>query len=188
MIKVDGHIINEAALVDGGWVLDIGCRGMTLYSELGKSYRYICLDPDPALSYNLPNAIFLNYALSPQEGRSKYCGWSDGSGNHLYVGNKPVHATVDVEVDCITIDKLMQFYKVDQFELIKLDCEGSEYDLLLGIDSSVAKQIAVEFHQCVGHNKYGSHQQYIDKLMTSPFGNHYKIADFYRYPDFEMWD
>ena len=187
---IDGHIIDETILNEGDWILDAGCRHFVLEKELNK-YNFVCLDPDiHIIPYQYPFAGYYNSlyrinfehkALMSYSGKAKYCGWSTGEGNIIYQENAPDYATEKYEVDCVSIRHIMDKYNINQFSLAKIDIEGSEYDLLLSIDSPFTKQIAIEFHQSLGYNKYGSHDDYINKLMSSPFGEIYKIGDHYEY-------
>lgn len=205
-MKIDGHIIDLNLLKEGDWVLDAGCRGFSLMRSLGLKYNFICLDPDKTIT--LPNDIalpdglsitklepmdsviikeptcmisFIPAALMPTSGTANYCGWSTGEGNYCYKDKAPHYAEIDYPVRAVSIPELLEKYPVDQFGLIKIDIEGGEYDLLLSIDRPVSRQICAEFHQVCGHNPYGTHQQYIDKLMASDFGQIYKINEFYEY-------
>lgn len=187
-MKIDGHIIDLNLLKEGDWVLDAGCRGFSLWGSLGQKYNFICLDPDKTITppatelfHSTSEFHFENAALMPSSGTANYCGWSTGEGNYCYKDKAPHYADIDYQVPAVSIADLMQQYRVDQFGLIKIDIEGGEYDLLLSIDSPVARQICAEFHQVCGHNPYGTHQQYIDKLMDSAFGQIYKINEFYEY-------
>lgn len=182
MERIDGHIIDKSLLTKGGLILDAGCRGFTLHGSLGDDYEYICFDPDDTITRPDKLNINLHYlAITAHGGPAKYCGWSTGEGNIIYTGNAPNYAEFDKVVASITIPVLFAMY--GKFDLIKLDIEGSEYDVLLGIDFAPAKQISCEFHQSLGYNKYGSHQDYILLLMSTEFGKHYYIADCYEYPN-----
>lgn len=180
METIDGHLIDKELLAEGDWILDAGCRSFTLKHFLKGKYKFLCLDPDPDVKA-IAGVKFENIALMPFEGEANYCGWSTGDGNYCYKTEAPWYVDKDIKVNCSTVKGLMDKYKIKQFGLAKLDIEGSEYDVLLSIDFPFAKQIAVEFHQCVGHNPYGTHQEYIDKLMSSGFGQIYYIADSYEY-------
>jgi FkbM family methyltransferase len=177
---IDGHIIDKELLSGNDWILDAGCRDFTLKVELNGKYKYLCLDPDKDI-IPIDGVKFENIALMPFKGEVNYCGWSTGGGNYIYKDQAPHYATIDYPVPCNTIKNLMKKYKIKQFGLAKIDIEGGEYDFLLSIDFPFAKQIAVEFHQCIGHNPYGTHQDYIDKLMSSDFGSVYYISEFYEY-------
>lgn len=184
METVDGHLIDRALLKDGDWVLDAGCRGFTLKHALGGEYKFLCLDPDNDVSA-IDGVNFERLALMPYSGEANYCGWSTGEGNYCYKTDAPWYASKKIKVPCDTVKNLMDKYKIKQFGLAKIDIEGGEYDFLLSLDFPFSKQIAVEFHQCIGHNPYGTHHQYIDKLMASGFGEIYTIGDFYEYKNCE---
>ena len=49
-------------------------------------------------------------------------------------------------VESTKLKKLMKKYDIKQFELIKFDIEGAEYDILKNIDWTVSKQYSIEFH------------------------------------------
>lgn len=180
MDKIDGHLIDKSLLADGDWILDAGCRGFTLKEDLKGKYKFLCLDPDPDVK-GIKGVKFENTALMPFEGETDYCGWSTGGGNYCYKDAAPWYADKDIKVNCSTIKGLMDKYKIEQFGLAKIDIEGAEYDVLLSIDFPFAKQIAVEFHQSVGHNPYGTHEEYLLKLFASPFGQLYYVTEHYEY-------
>jgi FkbM family methyltransferase len=177
---IDGHLIDNKLLAKGDWILDAGCIGFGLEYKYKKKYQYLCVDPNPTIK-PLDYVNFENIALMPFEGEVNYCGWSTGEGNYCYKEEAPWYADLNILVPCSTVRSLMSKYKIEQFGLAKIDIEGGEYDFLLSIDFPFAKQIAVEFHQCVGHNPYGTHDEYITKLMESPFGQIYEIAESYEY-------
>ena len=59
------------------------------------------------------------------------------------------------EVDCITLKKLFDDYKIDRCDLLKIDCEGSEYDILLTTDAAtMAKvgEIIMEYHSFTSYS------------------------------------
>jgi FkbM family methyltransferase len=178
---IDGHIIDISQLKKGDWILDAGCRSYNLQDAL-PGFKYLCIDPDPEVTA-IKGVKFENTALMTFDGVTPYCGWSTGEGNYCYKTEAPWYADKDIVVNCSTIKTLMAKYKIKQFALAKIDIEGAEYDVLLSVDFPFAKQIAVEFHQSVGHNPYGTHHEYIDKLMESDFGSLYYISQSYEYPN-----
>lgn len=172
---IDGHIIDAKALKPKEWILDAGCRGFSLKNHLGNKFKYLCLDPDNTI-VPAKGVKHEQIALTTYDGEIGYCGWSTGEGNYCYKDKAVWYAETDYKVQCKSIKTLMSEYKIKEFGLAKIDIEGGEYDFLLSIDSPFAKQIAVEFHDAQGHNEYGTHQDYITKLMTSKFGELYSIA------------
>lgn len=182
MERIDGHIIDTSILQDGDWILDAGCRGFNLWMDLCGKYKFLCIDPDPKIKGILDeDIIFQNIALMPYDGEVGYCGWSTGEGNYCYKDKAPWYVELDIKVPCRTVKTLMKKYSIDKFGLAKIDIEGAEYDVLLSIDFPFAKQISVEFHQSLGYNHYGTHADYMEKLMKSEFGKYYQVAEFYDY-------
>jgi len=49
--------------------------------------------------------------------------------------------TEQIDVDSVTLESIMQSNHLDRVDLLKLDCEGSEYDILYNTSSSVFNQI-----------------------------------------------
>ena len=49
-------------------------------------------------------------------------------------------------MQCIDIQTLMRYCKVNRWDLVKLDCEGSEFAILENWPGAIARQISVEFH------------------------------------------
>lgn len=185
MALIDGHIVEYSQLTTGGLIIDAGCRGFSLARTLGPNYKYLCFDPDKSIV--LPDELaeykiaYVQAAISKDNGTVNYCGWSTGEGNYVYSDKAPHYAEVDYKVPGISLQNIYQHH--GQAEWLKIDIEGGEYDVLLHLDVPVAKQISVEFHQCLGHNKHGTHQQYMDMLMQSKFGELYNISEFYEYPN-----
>ena len=76
------------------------------------------------------------------------------------------------DVECFTLEKFMQQIEVDQWDLIKMDIEGSEHKVLRHMMMPRAKQISVEFHMHVP----GNPQEQIDKTVHHLLELGYEIA------------
>lgn len=168
LVTCDGHSYDEALLPDGGWALDVGARGFKFSNHLARlGLNVIALEPDRSVSYDgCRNIQWRNVALvgDPDVESSMYAGWGDGSGNHLSE-TRPEHATEFYHVQCITLANLMEAEMVQQFDIVKLDCEGSEYDILWNWPRHAAVQISVEFHDFLGLRP---RESYYDELFAGP--------------------
>ena len=49
--------------------------------------------------------------------------------------------TDQIDVDCVTLESIMQSNHLDRVDLLKLDCEGAEYDILYNTSGAVFDQI-----------------------------------------------
>ncbi len=174
MITIDDHTFNEK-LIDSGWIIDAGCRGFNFsfnfsHSRQMKSYP-VNLDPrvlslDIENFNDIPNGVkFKHAALSHKSGEIDAYYFGNGTANFLKglngePGNSEERPVETKKVQCITLQDIYNEIGTD-IDLLKLDIEGSEYEILENIEP-IPKQITVEFHEHV-HNEF--HKKYIDKVM-----------------------
>ena len=108
----------------------------------------------------------LNLAVGRKNGFSKlYDRGRSGSMSMFDFGKKLPYEKVKV----ITLTKIFHKYKIKKCSFLKLDCEGSEYDILLNTPISVYKKIdtiSLEFHELVNGQ---SHQVLVNTLKKNGF-------------------
>lgn len=158
---LDEHSFDFDSLNKEHLILDVGCRFFHLPKHLVEiGYEVVAIDPDPTVkSPNLPGILFKNCALTSKKFNGtlkELTVFGNGTANYLVTStlNKQNHPTVFV--NCIDIESLSRLYNVDHWSAVKLDCEGSEYDILLEWPGPIADQISVEFHEHVpGANPKG---------------------------------
>lgn len=71
------------------------------------------------------------------------------------------------KVPGITVSELFDLYKLDFIDLLKIDCEGGEYDILLNMDDHLfhkINNIIFEFHRIAGFEN--NIKKVLDKLMA----------------------
>ena len=155
---------------EGDLILDIGCRHFT-FSKAMQSRGCICYALEPDANVKAPEGIQLYHdAIAPQENSGKASTlimWSSGEGNHLdsISGGIPESHTTQ-EVRCISIVDISKHFNVTHWDIVKMDCEGSEYRVLLDWPGPIATQIAIEFHDFTGANPEGEemHKRIIEHL------------------------
>ncbi len=154
LVTICGHTLDETRLPDRAVILDVGSRNFDFTRgvlALRPNARIIALDPDPTIEpMGHPNVTFLRYALvgDPYKTRSNYASYSTGEGNMLLDGDRYYDAKI-LRVDCMDITYLLNCCNVYHFDLIKLDCEGSEFDILERWPVQhrwITHQLSVEFH------------------------------------------
>lgn len=70
--------------------------------------------------------------------------------NSVYLEQKGLHKDVHQKIKVLSIYEVFNTYRVKHCSLLKLDCEGSERDIIREFDDELAEvidQISVEFHQ-----------------------------------------
>ena len=151
-----GHSLLPGLLPECPMVLDVGAREFAFSSavaEIRPKASFVCLEPDPTVT-GLPWHTFLNVALVHDARESSgYASYSTGEGNFL--SDDPVWYATMLRVPCINIVALMEKLGVRHWDLIKLDCEGSEFEILENWPGPIATQISVEFHDCKDNRKWG---------------------------------
>lgn len=167
MITIDDHTFDEK-LLTGGWVIDAGCRGWnfskTLYLDPYGNNVY-SIDIEDLSEQSVYYSIFKQAALTATPGQTDAYYFGNGTGNFIKgVNQEPVSLPdrpVKVEtVPCITLQDIYNEIGTD-IDLLKLDIEGSEYEILANIEP-IPKQITVEFHEHV-HDHL--HKKYIEQVM-----------------------
>jgi FkbM family methyltransferase len=154
------HTIDLDLLPEVPTVLDVGCRWFDFAVEVCDQRplaKVIALDPSPDVAAVIdttkaPTAVKFRRDAMVGSGyaRQFLAHFSTGEGDFL--ADKPrLMPGWDIQptwhmVDCLTISELMLEEGVKHFDVVKLDCEGSEFDILERWPGPIATQISVEFH------------------------------------------
>jgi FkbM family methyltransferase len=165
--RIDGHSFRLDLLSAKGWVLDIGCRGFNLPRILAQcGLKVIAVDPDPKIKNpNIPNVIFERTAIITGENLlALYAVWASRSANHVVRNSIPKGAAI-FSVPTTNIQSLMQKWNIKQFDLVKMDCEGAEYEILADWPGPISKQISVEFHDFTGANPVTPPEDYYPPML-----------------------
>ena len=159
MITISGHTI-LALPQPGDNVLDVGSHNYGFANPCAKAGANVyCVEPDTdAPPSPHPYITLIRKAVYPVERtrNARLVKWSNGEGNHLDIvpGDRPKGATFQ-ETPLISLQQLSVQWDVPLWDIIKLDCEGAEYPILLDLPGPIAKQITVEFHDFCSANPGG---------------------------------
>lgn len=172
----------------GESVMDIGANigVFSLYAMKNGAERVYSIEPLPqnislirknftANRLNEPNII--NAAVSQKNGVGIfYVADLDSHGllfNHSY---NQFHSG-RINVRTIKLDELFTIYKIDRLDFLKIDCEGSEGEIINSTKKSTwkrIKKIAIEYHNNVS---VLSHIEIIKILKNMGFRTRLKISD-----------
>ena len=70
-----------------------------------------------------------------------------------------------------SLDDILTFLNLSSIDFCKLDCETSEYNILMKADLSKIKYIAVELHNQMGHDRWYELVHHLQETHTLIHGN-----------------
>jgi len=147
---------------DGDSVVDIGANVgvFTLYAALRSPHgSVVASEPVPEIYdflranvelNHLPNVKAFQYGVLDRPGHGHiWCDARNVGGHSVFRARVRTSQTRQVPVEFITLEQLLRKGRVDRVNLLKLDCEGSEYPIVLhATDETLDKidKIALEYH------------------------------------------
>lgn len=142
------HSVDLSLLTSGSKVLDLGCRGFefskAMYDLKCQVFSLDIDDLPPCQHLNemgLPLSYF-RCAVSDYDGRAGVTRGNDPQGTRIERGGN--------EVKCMTLGSLSVKWGIYFWDVIKIDIEGSEYEVIMSMDKAPAKQLTIEFHLHTG--------------------------------------
>lgn len=156
LLTVDNHSFREDLLTKGP-VLDAGSRGLRLAKWFrDRGHTVIALDPGETEKAN--GITCLPFALVDRK--------SAGANVTLVKTDDLEARYIDKtwgDVYGVSVPILMHDFKVAKWDLIKLNIEGSEYDILDEIDGPIARQIVFGMHE---HTQAARGREECDRIIN----------------------
>ena len=86
-----------------------------------------------------------------------------------------------MEVECVTLENIFDENHIVSCDLLKLDCEGAEYDILINANKEIfdkIKLISLEYHNIINHDghelkKFLETVGFVVKLVPDSHNNKY---------------
>lgn len=171
------HTFFDELLNDELVVVDLGaCRGEFIgeLENFFKIKKAILVEANPTNFKTLidkPNYVLYNNAVSNisnetiifyENIKSPY----DGSKIFNYFGG------IEHNIQTITLEQLMSENSIDYVDILKVDIEGSEYEIMNSISDdcySKIRQITIEFHDFIDPNLKIKTEEIINKLEKLGF-------------------
>ena len=153
---------NYGTIPDNAVIVDIGANigVFSIYAVYGKNNKIFAYEPAPE-NFKL---LQENISLNKLDGKVKLFNLGVGarSGSRpLYLSASPLHSFYAaaenqraIEVNCITLGDIFTQNGLDRIDLLKLDCEGAEFEILYNTSDEYfkkIKEIRMEYHN---HGKY----------------------------------
>jgi len=135
--EIHEHSLDLSLLPEQANILDLGCRGFqfTDYMRvLGHKVTPVDID-------DFPDRTYYRIAITGTDGRV---------GIHRNSDPQATRVTKGDELLSMTIETFSQSVGIEVWHLVKIDVEGSEYDIIMNLKKAPAKQLSVEFHLHTG--------------------------------------
>ena len=171
------HTFLDELLNDEIVVVDLGaCKGEFI-NELEiffKIKKAVLVEANPTNFKTLPNKDnYTLYNMVVSKNNDEVISFYEDL-NSPYNGSKMFNYFNGVEhkIKTITLESLMEKNNIDYIDILKIDIEGSEYEILPNISDecySKIKQITVEFHDFIDNKLKFKTQEIISKLENLGF-------------------
>jgi len=163
------------ALPQGSVVVDIGANvGVFSLFAARKAKVVYALEPSSgnfsllrANTASAENIVPLNLACAAVDGQASLDVSSNPVSFSLSAGGASKHRET---VGVISLASLFERYQIDSCDFLKLDCEGSEFDIILDSEPSLirrAKRIVMEYHD--HHSTRYTHHDLLEALRQLGF-------------------
>lgn len=147
---IDNHSVRTDLLRPSRSVLDVGARGFRFArAMMDRGMNVIALDPDPTVEDPHINGVtYMRTGLigGPLDMGAVLVMHPDPEARHVSGPLAHTHFPT-VPVECTTMPALMEKLGMVEWDLVKLNCEGAEYDILQRWGGPWARQVVVSFHE-----------------------------------------
>ncbi len=128
------HSVDFDLLQQGANVLDIGCRNFIFCDAMRALGHHVW----PVDIDELPEGkAYYQIAITDHDGRVGILRTEDKQATRITKGDA---------IPCYTLDTFSQACDVKMWDLIKMDIEGSEYEVIMSQRKAPTKQWSIEFH------------------------------------------
>jgi len=188
--KLDVYNISKYCK-NGNLIIDVGAN-IGAFAVFAKSLfpesRIICIEPMAdnfeVLKKNAGDFACLEYGAISNTNRklTMYHFGSEASACHsIYSGD--VKGSTPVQVNGISFESLVNKYKIEKVNFLKMDCQGAEFIIIPSISRSILKKIdyiALEIHNKIASNKKILFKviEYADKFKELSRRNSYQDKRF----------
>ncbi|MCV0373508.1 MAG: FkbM family methyltransferase [Nitrosarchaeum sp.] len=136
-------------------VVDIGANigDSPIYFALKNSKKVIALEPFPKnyemAKKNIELNNIENKVILLHKGCLKFNGTYTVDSNFKGVDSQITDSNQGIKIPITTLEQLIKDYKIEQQSILKIDCEGCEYDVLLSSPTKILQtfsHIFIEYH------------------------------------------
>lgn len=138
LLTIAEHTFDNSLIDENSTILDIGAGQLEFISYFeDKVMDIFAVDiqemPDKLYTYQC--------AISNFNGK---CGIQDNP------DKQAIKIKEGNDIICHTLDEFSRLVNINFWDLIKFDCEGEEYNIIMSLQKAPARQISIEFHLHTG--------------------------------------
>lgn len=159
--KIAEHLVPMDLLKPKSWILDIGCYGFAFYKHM-KSLGHEVIGVD---IQHLSEFPYRRVAIAGYDGYAFIEYFSDKQATRITQKETPY------PIQCMTLETFTESYCLNRWDMIKMDCEGSEKEIIMSMTRPMANVLSVEFHLHTGIYK----EEDIRKMVYRLIGLGYHI-------------
>jgi hypothetical protein len=153
------HSVDLDLLGPGSKILDIGCLGFVFtHHMLALGHEVYAVDIQQFLGKDYYQLAITNY-----NGEAKVFTSSDKQAARIDRRHK---APAEYSVVAMTLPTFSKSVDVEFWDLIKIDIEGSEYQVVMSLDKAPATQISIEMHLHTGIYQESEVNDMVNKLYS----------------------
>ncbi len=172
----DEYRLNEAATTSLDIVIDVGAHiGSFAVRVAPRARRVLCYEPMPEnyelLTQNLspfPQAEPRRLAVAGRRGTAEIFIGKTLARNSLF-HRQERHTRGSITVQTTTLADIFAEHGIDHCDLLKLDCEGAEYEILYGSPRDLLtriRRICMEYHSVAANNGSWNGEALVSYLRT----------------------
>lgn len=190
-LKSDQYGLKNIDFEEGDCIIDAGANIGIISIYLAKKFPFIkiyAFEPIPDNYLHLIKNIKINKItnINPFNiaitSDNRYIDMSvdfsnSGGGSEYFVKSNKKHINTYYNIPSTTLDNLFIDNSIKSCKLLKIDCEGAEYDILLNTQClDEIEFISAEIHEnsLIKNNGYDAHK--LIKFIKSKFGRKFKYT------------
>jgi len=164
--------------IQSGWtVIDVGAGvgDFTLFAALQEGTRVSAFEPFPGSFDLLARNLELNRVRNAQIFPEAVAGAGGTLALDLSAGeplqfrsraDSPAHPQGDIIVDALSLSDVFNRLALDSCDLLKLDCEGAEYDILFSSPPELLRKVGhlvMEYHEQVTAHTHVDLERFLEE-------------------------
>ena len=167
LITIAEHTFDESLIHKTSAILDIGCRGFEFsnyFKRLGCNVCPVDIDELPLSKEDCENILSLEITIGYF--KVAICGYTGKCGIEKTNDLQATKIKYGNEIDCYTLQDFSKENDITFWGIIKMDIEGSEYEVIMSLTEPPARQLSIEFHLHTGIYGMGQMREMETKLYA----------------------